>query len=293
MSKLEKTASTEAPPPGGGVFIRCTKCEGMFPFHAQYLSEIEVESWLCEDCLEGQQEIFRGDIGTPYKDWVIRLQGGRRTIHWWSWPFVVTVVGEPKSEGYLLDWWVTAENTSTQQPVLVTRASLGINSESIEDLESNLQFLWEDSIHALAVISLENGGFGSSLNPLSLDYTKAIREEIVSNHLKTHDEMWDQVGNGKRRKVLLTAGWHNLIRQFGLKQTQQLIANHERAKAIGETLKGKESDWSKPSTAHINKRLYEARKQGLLSLPNAHLQERSNERQREKRKTGNENKRRN
>jgi hypothetical protein len=71
-----------------------------------------------------------------------------------------------------------------------------------------------------------------------------------------------------------TARWHLLLQSFGIKQTQQIIAEHE-ARMLSR-LEGKTIT---VNVAAINQRLQLAKKQGLLSQVNADLDERGKEKQ--------------
>jgi hypothetical protein len=107
------------------------------------------------------------------------------------------------------------------------------------------------------------GGFTTSGFTSSLDTTRTVRERILRYHLMQHDNNWR---GGKRSKVLLTAGWHNLAKQFGINQTQQLIAQHEAALDILDVVDAVRSrvESSDLKTSHINQRLKLAKDEGLV-----------------------------
>lgn len=217
-----------------------------------------------EEVVEGQ--ITRGDFGWSYHSWVVGIKDGTKTVHFWTVPYAVTVICAPHEDGHFLDWWVSAHDEDQGIPRLIVRSSSFVGSAEIEELEADILWLWEEAISSIAILSSEVVGRASLPDPLIGSHTKEKKEEVVRFHLKSHDEMWIEGGGKKRSKVLVTAGWHTLIKSFGLKQTQQLIADHEFWTEFFDQVAERKvhEDIEKPSTAHINQRLQQAKKQGLL-----------------------------
>ena len=211
------------------------------------------------------EEISRGDFGVSYNSWSVQLKGGSKTVHFWTHPFAITVVSIPHRGGSLLDWWVSAAQGEMGIAELVFRSSYLVPATGLEEIEETVREFWEGSFHQVATSSSRTGGFTVAA-PMSIDYTREKKLEIVRRHMTSHDEMWQRTG-AKRTKVASTASHHRLITSFGLKQTQAVIAEHEYwAEFFSQVKEGEVlEEIEKPSTAHINQRLQQAKKMGLLT----------------------------
>jgi len=211
-------------------------------------------------------EIKRADFGVSYSSWSIQLKHGSKTVHFWTYPFAVTVVSTPHRGSSLFDWWVSAAEEELGIAELVFRSSYLVPATTVEEIERTIREYWEGAFHQVAASSSKEGGF-TAASSLSVDYTRSKKEEIVKFHMQSHDEMWERMG-GKRSKVATTVGYHKLIKSFGLKQTQQLIAQHEWVSDIMNEAKAHHNrlgELQDISTAHINQRLQQAKKMGLLT----------------------------
>lgn len=193
---------------------------------------------------------------------------GIQEIYFSIFPFAVTVVLHRREFGYLTDWWVSGTSLELKQPRLVLRLGVALLAETNEELESEVKFIWLHNLRDMATDCLALEGFAATGFRSSFDYTKFSRERILRYHLLQHDKNWEEHDSlEKRSKVLLTAGWHNLAKQFGISQTQKLIATHEATLGIIdfiEALPNRGRDADELKTSHINQRLKLAKDEGLV-----------------------------
>lgn len=203
-------------------------------------------------------------------------------------PFAVSVFVFPAERGVITDWYVSARRKiDDAQASLVMRLTFSIQEQDRWIVEGRINQIWDNYLLDLA--------FASAMVAAPLDGefllsgpTRHVRADFLEFHLYAHDRFEELLGEERLTKVEKTARWHLLLQSFGVKQTHQIIANYEASLAL--TVDGVSKS---VNTATINQRLQLARKQGLLSQPTAHPNERSKERQQEKRKIHDENQRRN
>lgn len=262
MSILEKTVYPAAT-------SLCWGCLQEFAVDGECATEEIKEHFACNDCLREEARVKQGDEHKEYQGFqhwraFDEDEEGMHEIYFSDYPFVVTVVFQKKSEhSYLLDWWVSGTNLELQQPRLVLRLGSVVIADDLQKLEEEVEMLWSENLKGLAIDSVMMGGFVASGFHSGFDHTKQVRERIVRYHLMQHDNNWR---GGKRSKVLLTAGWHNMAKQFGINQTQQLIAQHEAALDILDLVDAVRAkvDSSDLKTSHINQRLKLAKDEGLV-----------------------------
>lgn len=203
-------------------------------------------------------------------------------------PFAASVFVFPAERGVITDWYVSARRKiDDPQPFLVLKLTLSIQEMDQWIVEGKINQIWDNYLLDLA--------FGSAMvaAPLDGDFlssnlAKQMKADFLEFHLYAHDRFEELLGETKITKVEKTARWHLLLQSFGVKQTHQIIASYEAS--LADPLDGSPKT---VNTATINQRLQVARKQGLLSQPTAHLNERGNGRQKTKGKDNNENSRRN
>ncbi|MFY9240386.1 MAG: hypothetical protein WAO78_16215 [Roseovarius sp.] len=213
-----------------------------------------------EDLAEHVGKIFRFSVTSSGRD--------APTFHFGDFPFAVSVFCQRAERGYIADFWVSGRRYQNDHPRLVMRVTTGIDEPEPKHLEGTVNLLWEHQLQEIAFGSAMMGGI--SLYTHTSWLTKRGRDEMISFHLDAQDRFAKEMGVTKRSKVEQTALWHNLIRSFGIKQTQQLIAQHEWVRDLAEPeISAEEFDErEKHRTSHINQRLQLARRQGLLiSIP--------------------------
>lgn len=263
MSILEKTVYPAA------ATLLCWSCLQEFAVHEECVTEEIRKHFICHGCLreearvdfEEQQKEYQG-----YQHWRAfdEDEEGMHEIYFSDYPFVATVLFQKKSQNsFLLDWWVSGTNLELEQPRLALRLGSIVIADSVQELEDEVELQWRHSLRDIAIDSVMEGGFTASGFASSLDTSRTVRERIVRYHLMQHDNNWR---GGKRSKVLLTAGWHNMAKQFGINQTQQLIAQHEAALDILDLVDAVRAkvDSSDLKTSHINQRLKLAKDEGLV-----------------------------
>ena len=249
--------------------LLCWSCLQEFAIHEECATEEIKKHFICNDCLREEAKVKQGDEQKEYQGyqhWRAFDENEERMheIYFSDYPFVVTVLLHKRSEhSYLLDWWVSGTNLELEQPRLVLRLGSVVIADDLQELEEKVEMLWSENLKVIAIDSVMMGGFGAAGFHSGFDYTKQVRERIVRYHLMQHDNNWR---GGKRSKVLLTAGWHNMAKQFGINQTQQLIAQHESALGIVDLVDAVRAnvDSSSLKTSHINQRLKLAKDEGLV-----------------------------
>jgi hypothetical protein len=245
--------------------LMCWSCLEEFAVHEECVTDEIRKGFVCDVCLreeervdfEEQQKEYQG-----YQDW--QAPEGLKEIYFADYPFVVTVAYTKWTENsYLADWWVSGTNLELQQPRLVLRLGSVVIADDLQELQEEVEMLWSGSLRQIAIDSVMMGGFAVTGFHSGFDYTRDIRERIVRYHLMQHDNNWR---GGRRSKVLLTAGWHNMTKQFGINQTQQLIAQHEQHLDILDLLdpSKREAEDRNLKTSHINQRLKLAKDEGLV-----------------------------
>ena len=258
---MEKTVHTAA------TTVVCWSCLEEFSVHEDFVSDEVRKSFICDECLEEEAIVEHEQNLKEYKGfqhWNAIDEDEMHEIYFSDYPFVVTVVFHERSEhSYLLDWWVSGTNLELEQPRLVLRLGSVVIADDLQELEEKVEMLWSENLKEIAIDSVMMGGFAALGFHSGFDYTKQVRERIVRYHLIQHDNNWR---GGKRSKVLLTAGWHNMAKQFGINQTQQLIAQHESALGILDLVDAVRAkvDSSSLKTSHINQRLKLAKDEGLV-----------------------------
>lgn len=259
---MEKTASTAAT-------LMCWSCLNEFDFHEECVTEDIRKHFRCSDCMREEASLKHVDDQREYQGFqhwraLDEEEEGMHEIYFSDYPFVATVVFQKRSEhSYLVDWWVSGTNLELKQPRLVLRLGSVVIADDLQSLEEEVEMLWSENLKGIAIDSVMMGGFAASGFHSGFDYTKQVRERIVRYHLMQHDNNWR---GGRRSKVLLTAGWHNMAKQFGINQTQQLIAQHEAALDILDVVDAVRSkiESSDLKTSHINQRLKLAKDEGLV-----------------------------
>ena len=249
--------------------LSCWSCLQEFQVHEECASEEIRRDFICNDCLKEEARVKNEDEQKEYQGFqhwrsFDEDEEGMHEIYFSDYPFVATVLFLKKNEhSYLVDWWVSGTNLEEQQPRLALRFGSVVIADDLQELEGEVDFQWRNSFRQLAIDSVRMGGFTTSGFTSSLDTTRTVRERILRYHLMQHDNNWR---GGKRSKVLLTAGWHNLAKQFGINQTQQLIAQHEAALDILDVVDAVRSrvESSDLKTSHINQRLKLAKDEGLV-----------------------------
>ena len=261
MRILEKTVYTAA------TTVVCWGCLQEFSVHEDCVSDEVRKSFICDECLEKEAIVEHEHNLKEYKGfqhWNVFADDEMHEIYFADYPFVTTVVFHQRDGGFLTDWWVSGTNLYLKQPLLVLRLGASLIASDLVELEKEVEAVWEGNLRDLAIDSVMTGGFSASGFNSSFDYTRSVRERIVRYHLMQHDSNWR---GEKRSKVLLTAGWHNLVRQFGIAQTQRLIAAHEATldmlKFIEELPRSAEIK-DDLKTSHINQRLKLAKDEGLV-----------------------------
>ena len=260
MRILEKTVYTAA------TTLVCWSCLQEFSVHEDCVSDEVRKSFICDECLEKEAIVEHEHNLKEYKGfqhWNAIDEDEMHEIYFSDYPFVATVVFQKRDEGYLTDWWVSGTNLDLKQPRLVLRLGVSLLASDLGELEEEVEAVWDSNLRDLAIDSVMMGGFSASGFNSSFDYTRSVRERIVRYHLMQHDNNWR---GEKRSKVLLTAGWHNMTKQFGINQTQQLIAKHEQHLKIFELFDAmrNKTEPSDLKTSHINQRLKLAKDEGLV-----------------------------
>lgn len=260
MRILEKTVYTAA------TTVVCWSCLQEFSVHEDCVSDEVRKSFICDECLEKEAIVEHEHNLKEYKGfqhWSAIDEDEMHEIYFSDYPFVTTVVFQKRDEGYLTDWWVSGTNLDLKQPRLVLRLGVSLIASDLGELEQEVEAVWDGNLRDLAIDSVMMGGFSASGFNSSFDYTRSVRERIVRYHLMQHDNNWR---GEKRSKVLLTAGWHNMAKQFGINQTQQLIAQHEQHLEILDVLDAsrREAEHRPLKTSHINQRLKLAKDEGLV-----------------------------
>lgn len=257
MEKTVHTAATTAV---------CGNCLLEFSVHEDCVTEEIIESLFCGECLRKEATVKHEHNLKEYKGfqhWSAFDEDEMHEIHFSDYPFVTTVVFQKRDGGYLTDWWVSGTNLDLKQPRLVMRLGVSLIASELGELEEEVEAVWDGNLRDLAVDSVMTGGFSASGFNSSFDYTRPVRERIVRYHLIQHDNNWR---GEKRSKVLLTAGWHNMAKQFGINQTQQLIATHEQHLEMLDLFDPSKREAEHPNlkTSHINQRLKLAKDEGLV-----------------------------
>jgi hypothetical protein len=261
MSILEKTGYSAA------ATLACWSCFLEVVVHADCVTEDLRRNFICNDCLREEAILEHEDKLKEYKGfqhWRAFDDEEMHEIYFADYPFVATVVFHENEDGYLTDWWVSGTNLELKQPRLVMRLGVAVLADDLQELQDHVEMMWLNQLREMAIDSVLMEGFSASGFNSSFDYTRWVRERIARYHLMQHDTLWK---GEKRSKILLTAGWHNLARQFGISQTQKLIASHEATLDFLDfieslPLRGSDSDELK--TSHINQRLKLAKDEGLV-----------------------------
>ncbi len=191
-----------------------------------------------------------------------------------DFPFAVTVFAFPVASGYVTDWYVSSRShIEEQQPILVMKLTMPISETDRWPLEGKINEIWGQYVVDLA--------YGAALTGIPIvgewSYSTPFRhvaKDFLSFHLLAHDIFSEARDEPRPSKVEKTARWHLLLQSFGIKQTQQIIADHE-----SKMLSRLEGKTIAVNVAAINQRLQLAKKQGLLSQVNADLDERGKEMQ--------------
>ena len=200
-------------------------------------------------------------------------------------PFAVTVFAFPVEQGHITNWFVSSRrHLHDPQPYLVMRLTFAIKETDRWILEGRINEAWEEY--------LCDAAFGSAMVPAQLvgewtyhDPTKTVNPEFLFFHLFAHDRFAELLKEPKAKKVERTAVWHVLLQSFGVKQTQQVIANYENT-----FLQLNEGNPKLVTTGSINQRLQIAKKKGLLPANPTAPGERSTKEKTQRRNT-HENKR--
>jgi len=200
-----------------------------------------------------------------------------------DFPFAVSVFAFPAESGVTTDWYVSGRKKIDEpQPSLIMKMTFSIQEQDRWIIEGMINKIWDNYFLELA--------FGSAMVSGSLlgDFvynnpTRHVEVGFLDFHLYAHDRFADLQREPKMSKVERTARWHLLLQSFGIKQTHQIIANYE-SNFIGIA----DGSLKTVNTATINQRLQLARKQGLLSQPDAQPIERSAEKQQPKEDNNNE-----
>lgn len=192
---------------------------------------------------------------------------GAPEFHFGDFPFAISVFCQKTNRGHIAAYWVSGRRYQDDLPRLVLTVATGINETDSKLLEGAVNQIWEERLQEVAFASALVGGITPA--PQIADMTKRERHEMLSFHLDAHDRFASEIGERKKSKVEQTAIWHNLIRSLGVKQTQQIIAQHEWVRDLSEPGMTAEEFENRESqrTSHINQRLQLARKQGLLIPP--------------------------
>ena len=260
MPKVEKSVNSAT------ATLYCWSCLKDVPVPYDHEANGVRKHFICPDCLREEAIVEHKHNLKEYKGfqhWNAIDEDQMHEIYFSDYPFVTTVVFQKRDEGYLTDWWVSGTNLELKQPRLVLRLGVPLLASDLGELEEEVEALWGSSLRDLAIDSVMMGGFSASGFNSSFDYTRSVRERIVRYHLIQHDNNWR---GARRSKVLLTAGWHNMTRQFGINQTQQLIAQHEQHLEILDFLDPSKREAEHPNlkTSHINQRLKLAKDEGLV-----------------------------
>ena len=183
-------------------------------------------------------------------------------FHFGDFPFAVTVFCSKQEQGYIADYWISGRRWSDDEPHLVMRVTAGISE--MGDIEGAVNSLWDNKLQEMALSSAMVGGFHAANS--TIDMTRQSRDEMLGFHLDAHDRFVEAMGDEKRSRVQQTARWHNMIKSFGVKQTQNVIASHQWVNDLAEEgMTAEEFDKrDRKRSAAINARLISARKQGLL-----------------------------
>jgi len=191
-----------------------------------------------------------------------KMSQERPTFHFGDFPFAVSVFCSRQEQGYIADYWVSGRRWSDDEPRLVMRVTTGINE--LENIEGAVHAFWDDQLQGMAFGSAMVGGFYAA--NATIEMTKRVRDDMLTFHLHAHDRFHDAMGDQKKSRVAKTARWHNLIRSFGVKQTQKILAEHQWADDLAEEgMTAEEFEKrDRNRAAAINARLMTARKQGLL-----------------------------
>lgn len=156
--------------------------------------------------------------------------------------FVATVDFLKQENAYTFDWWVSGITRNDQLRLLirfqVSIPDLSNNFDALEVAES----FWEKSIRELAWTSANAEGLPDLPSPPSVE----TRRDHVKIHLREHAELGN-LENGDTRAYTKTLRSYQLVKSFGYKSAQPLIAEFEKV----------------PLTT-ISRRLSMARDAGLL-----------------------------
>lgn len=215
-----------------------------------------------DDLAKHARKPFRFSVTSSRKDFL--------NFHFGDFPFAVSVFCQRIERGYIADFWISGMRYQNDHPRLVVRLVTGINEHEPKYLGGTVNQVWEQQLQEMAFGSAMVGGIALDTHTSSM--TKSDREGMLLFHLDAHDRFASEMGLSRRSKVEQTALWHNLIRSFGVKQTQQIIAHHEWVKdAAKPGVSAEEFDERENHrTSHINQRLQLARRQGLLiSIPSS------------------------
>lgn len=175
---------------------------------------------------------------------------GSHSLNWTDFPFAVSVQCLKTPHGYVADWWVSGKKWEDDKPSLMIRFRHGIETTKA-DLEANLRDLWERILREFAFETALVGGINTAFNEVS-DLDKSQRAQLIWFHLYANDYLghFNLLNDSKIEK---TVNMHNLLKSFGYKQPQKIIAEYES-----------ETTFKEVKTTAINRRLAIAKEQGLL-----------------------------
>ena len=188
---------------------------------------------------------------------------GSPTFHFGDFPFAVSVFCTKQGQGYIADFWISGRKWSDDEPRLVMRVTTGVHETKF--IEAAVTALWEERLEEMAFGSAIVGGFWAATPAIVAN--REARDEMLAFHLVAHDRFAEAMRDPKRTKVEQTAIWHNLIRSFGVKQTQKIIARHEVANDLVERggITEEFEQIERNRILAVNARLTSARKKGLLT----------------------------
>lgn len=174
----------------------------------------------------------------------------RTLLYWGDSPFVVSVNCTKTDNGFLADWWVSGLKWQDDTPSLILHLTHGLPGKRSE-LEEQLWFMWEESTRELCFASARADGMQGDATSLAT-LREAFRTDLLTFHLRGNERLgnFSKQGDSKAEK---TANMYLMLKSFGSKQPQKVIADYE----------SEELDLLVHATA-INQRLTQAKKKGLL-----------------------------
>ena len=136
--------------------------------------------------------------------------------------FVATIDVDRTSEGFTLDWWVSG-TTRNGELRLLLRFQIGIaDAQTFSEVKILCENFWEKELREMAWGSANAGGIPDLSAPPGVD----VRRDHVKVHLKEHDQLGN-LDQGDLRVYVRTLRQYQLVKSFGYKSAQPLIAKYE------------------------------------------------------------------